>query len=122
MGIDAKAQGLVEHAETIEHIGETRCWVSDLEQAWTNEIEANGAWSSATTRSGCSRPTFPPRRRRFGTSSPCQDIARAGRDSDSVVENTVKGRRGAGTQNHCMHGKDAVMRTSSTGARSITSP
>jgi uncharacterized protein YndB with AHSA1/START domain len=30
-------------------------------------------------------------------------------DSDGVVENTVKGRRGAGTQNHCMHGKDAVI-------------
>ena len=29
--------------------------------------------------------------------------------SDIVVENTVKGRRGAGTQNHCMHGKDAVI-------------
>jgi hypothetical protein len=26
-----------------------------------------------------------------------------------VVENTAKGRRGAGTQNHCMHGKDAVI-------------
>ena len=29
--------------------------------------------------------------------------------SDSVVENAVKGRRGAGTQNHCMHGKEAVI-------------
>ena len=29
--------------------------------------------------------------------------------SDSVVENTIKGRRGAGTQNHCIHGKDAII-------------
>ena len=29
--------------------------------------------------------------------------------SDSVVENTVKGRRGAGTQNHCLHEKDAII-------------
>ena len=43
MGIDAKAQGLVEHAETIEHIGETKCWVRDLEQAWTSENETK--WS-----------------------------------------------------------------------------
>jgi hypothetical protein len=28
---------------------------------------------------------------------------------DSVVENTANGRRGAGTQNHCMHGKDAII-------------
>ena len=29
--------------------------------------------------------------------------------SDGVVENNAKGRRGAGTQNHCLHGKDAVI-------------
>ena len=29
--------------------------------------------------------------------------------ADSLVEATVKGRRGAGTQNHCVHGKDAVI-------------
>ena len=29
--------------------------------------------------------------------------------SDGVVETAVKGRRGAGTQNHCMHGKDAII-------------
>jgi len=39
MGIDPVAQGLQEHAEAIEHIGETKCWVSDLEQAWTREME-----------------------------------------------------------------------------------
>ena len=26
-----------------------------------------------------------------------------------MVENTTNGRRGAGTQNHCMHGKDAII-------------
>jgi hypothetical protein len=29
--------------------------------------------------------------------------------SDGVVENAAKGRRGTGTQNHCLHGKDAVI-------------
>jgi len=29
--------------------------------------------------------------------------------SDGVIENAAKGRRGAGTQNHCLHGKDAVI-------------
>ena len=28
---------------------------------------------------------------------------------DSFVEAAVNGRRGAGTQNHCMHGKDAII-------------
>ena len=29
--------------------------------------------------------------------------------SDGVVENAVQGRRGVGTQNHCLHGKDAII-------------
>jgi uncharacterized protein YndB with AHSA1/START domain len=29
--------------------------------------------------------------------------------SDGVVEEAVKGRRGAGTQIHCLHGKDAII-------------
>jgi hypothetical protein len=52
MGIDPDAQGLVEHAEAIEHIGETKCWVCDLEQAWTRESEASAPWFNAPMRSG----------------------------------------------------------------------
>ena len=109
MGIDAKAQGLVEHAETIEHIGETKCWVSDLEQAWTSEnearrsvVERDNAFRVLETDFSAPRAalwdliTMPGNRPRW-------------QGSDIVVENTVKGRRGAGTQNHCMHGKDAVI-------------
>jgi hypothetical protein len=29
--------------------------------------------------------------------------------NDGVVEHAAKGRRGAGTQNHCLHGKDAII-------------
>ena len=109
MGIDPKAQGLVEHAETIEHIGETKCWVSDLEQAWTSEnearrsvVERDNAFRVLETDFSAPRAalwdlvTMPGNRPRW-------------QGSDIVVENTVKGRRGAGTQNHCMHGKDAVI-------------
>ena len=109
MGIDAKAQGLVEHAETIEHIGETKCWMSDLEQAWTSEnearrsvVERDNAFRVLETDFSAPRAalwdliTMPGNRPRW-------------QGSDIVVENTVKGRRGAGTQNHCMHGKDAVI-------------
>ena len=37
MGIDPAAQGLVEHSETIDIIGEVKCWVRDLEEAWQKE-------------------------------------------------------------------------------------
>ena len=52
MGIDPAAQGLVEHAEAIEHIGETKCWVSDLEQAWTRKATRSAPKFNAPARSG----------------------------------------------------------------------
>ena len=104
-----RAQGLVEHAEAIEHIGETKCWVSDLEEAWTRESEtARNVVQRADAYRGALRGTF--RRPRGGLGSrhlPANHLRWQG--SDGVVENTAKGRRGAGTQNHCMHGKDAII-------------
>jgi uncharacterized protein YndB with AHSA1/START domain len=109
MGIDPKAQGLVEHAEAIEHIGEIRCWVSDLEQAWSRENEA--------VRSVVERPSaievietdFPAPRPAVWDLITAPGNRPRWQGSDSVVENTVKGRRGAGTQIHCLHGKDAII-------------
>src|SRR5258706_13584613 len=37
MGIDPAAQGLVEHRESIDIIGEVTCWVRDLKAAWQQE-------------------------------------------------------------------------------------
>ena len=39
MGIDPAAQGLVEHQETIDIIGDVKLWVRDLEEAWQKENE-----------------------------------------------------------------------------------
>jgi uncharacterized protein YndB with AHSA1/START domain len=110
MAIDPAAQGLVEHAEAIEHLGETKCWVSDLEQAWLNENETKrtvvgreGAFGVVETDFDAPRQavwelvTMPGNRPRW----------QAG--TDSVAETVAKGRRGAGTQNHCMHGKEAIV-------------
>ncbi|MGO9422027.1 DUF2652 domain-containing protein [Roseiarcus sp.] len=109
MGIDPKAQGLVEHVETIDNFGEVKCWVSDLERVWTRDsdtkrtvVQRADAFAVIETDFAAPRPavweliTMPGNRPRW-------------QGSDSVVENTAKGRRGAGTQNHCMHGKDAIV-------------
>ena len=109
MGIDPAAQGLVEHAEAIEHIGETKCWVSDLEQAWTRETEtARNLVQSAGAFMVMEREFAAPRQAVWDFVTSPQHHARWQR-SDGVVENNAKGRRGAGTQNHCLHGKDAVI-------------
>jgi hypothetical protein len=39
MGMDPVAQGLVEHRETIDIIGDVRLWLRDLQQAWKKENE-----------------------------------------------------------------------------------
>src|SRR4030095_12574973 len=37
--IDPAAQGLVEHSESIDIIGDVKCWVRDLEVAWQQETD-----------------------------------------------------------------------------------
>jgi uncharacterized protein YndB with AHSA1/START domain len=109
MGIAPAAQGLAEHDEAIDVIGETKCWIRDLEQAWTRENETtriivgrNDAFQ--VIERGFAAP--PPAVWEFVT-SPAHHTR--WQRADSFVEATVKGRRGAGTQNHCMHGKDAII-------------
>ncbi len=109
MRIDAKGQGLLEHAEAIEHIGETKCWVSDLEQAWASENEAKRSVVARDNAFGVLETDFPAPRAAVWDLITLPGNRPRWQGSDSVVENTVKGRRGAGTQNHCMHGKDAVI-------------
>ena len=109
MGIDPRAQGLVEHAEAIEHIGETKCWVSDLEQAWRRESESARTVVQRADAIGVLETDFSAPRAAVWDLITMPGNRPRWQGSDSVVENTAKGRRGAGTQNHCMHGKDAII-------------
>ena len=38
-GIDPLAQGLFEHRESIDIIGDVKCWLRDLEVAWQQETD-----------------------------------------------------------------------------------
>jgi uncharacterized protein YndB with AHSA1/START domain len=109
MEIDPAAQGLVEHSEAIEHIGETKCWVSDLEQAWSRENDAARNVVERAKAIGVIETDFPAPRPAVWDLITTPGNRPRWQGRDRVVENTVKGRRGAGTQNHCLHGKDAVI-------------
>ena len=109
MGIDPAAQGFAEHSETIDVIGETKCWIRDLEQAWTRENETTRIIVARADAFQVIERNFappPPAVWEFVTSPAHHSRWQR---SDSFAEVAVNGRRGAGTQNHCVHGKDAII-------------
>jgi uncharacterized protein YndB with AHSA1/START domain len=112
MGIDDPVSaGFTEHVEAFEGVGEIRAWVRDLQAAWDAElvraqlvIETKDIARSYEAIFAAPAPlvwdymTSPARRPRWQ------------HGVTGVIEaaGTV-GRRGIGTVNHCMHGKDAIV-------------
>ena len=112
MGLaDPAAAGLVPHREAFEGVGEVGAWIRDLHAAWTAELErasvvvpAKGAArtyqatfdaSPALAWDYVTSPAHRPRWQHGVTAV----IQAAGQD----------GRRGVGTVNHCIHGKEAII-------------
>jgi len=109
MGIDPAAQGLVEHREQIDIIGDVKCWVRDLEEAWKRE---NDSQRNEVTRDKAAMVI------EFDIAAPrpvvWEHFTRPGlrtkwRGADEVREASESGRRGVGTTNHCMHGAQAII-------------
>ncbi len=112
MGIDDPvAAGFVEHREPFEGVGEIRMWVRDLHAAWTTELErarivVEPKDSAKTYAAEYDAPqalvwdwiTSPARRIQW----------QYGATGIEQVDGTT-GRRGAGTVNHCIHGKDTII-------------
>ncbi len=109
MDIDPIAQGLVEHRESIDIIGEVKCRVRDLEEAWTrendrqrNEVTRDNAIGVIEFDIAAPRPTVWDHFTQPG-------LRPKWRGADSVRESPERGRRGVGTVNHCMHGAHAII-------------
>jgi uncharacterized protein YndB with AHSA1/START domain len=111
MGIeDPAAAGLVEHRETYEVVGEVSGWVRDLEAVWQDaesiasvvvEPPQTG-WGTTFTFDG------PPAIVWEWVTSPARRLQwQLG--VDAVNEDVLGGRRGVGTTNHCVHGRDAIV-------------
>ena len=109
MGMNPSAQGLLEHRESIDIIGDVKLWLRDLEQAWQQENErrhvevtpadAYLAWEfdiAAPRHTLWEHFTVPGQRQKWWP-------------ADAVIEQSAGRRRGIGTENHCMHGKDAII-------------
>jgi uncharacterized protein YndB with AHSA1/START domain len=109
IGVESVAQGLVEHRESIDIIGDVTCWVRDLHEAWETE---NHRQRHEVTRDAAVVVID------FEIAAPRQTVWEywtapgqrpKWRAADEVREATTRGRRGVGTTNHCMHGEHAII-------------
>jgi len=109
MGVDPATQGLVEHRESIDIIGDVTCWVRDLEDAWTrenerqrHEVTRDKAATVLEFEIAAARPVV-------WEYFVMPELRPKWRGADEVREATAGGRRGIGTTNHCMHGAHAII-------------
>ena len=108
MQLEPSALGLRPHSETYEHIGEVPAYVHDLQQRWKEELETRRvrvAPEEADLHLTFDLPAPVPLVWEWNT-----DASRRTQWVEDVIRvdvNTVGGRRGVGTTNHCVHGHDA---------------
>ena len=109
--LDPVALRMLPHAETYEHIGEVTAWVHDLERRWQEEeerqrvfVRAEDAILDISVDVG-----VPPQLAWEFLTTPGQRMTWQPWVTEVTVKGADGGRRGPGSANHCMHGKDAVV-------------
>jgi uncharacterized protein YndB with AHSA1/START domain len=109
--IDPAALGMRPHTETYDRIGDVGLWVHDLERRWDEE-EARGRVLVAPDEAAftVSVPTtVPPQVAWEFLTKPGQRMSWQPWVTEVTIKGATGGRRGPGSANHCMHGKDAVI-------------
>jgi len=109
--IDPAALGMRRHSEAYDRIGDVPVWVHDLERRWQEE-EARGRVRVTPEESilDLSVPTnVPPQVAWEFLTKPGQRMSWQPWVTEVAIKGATGGRRGPGSANHCMHGKDAVI-------------
>ena len=111
MGVEPDVLRMRRHTEEVEDIGLVQGWIQDLHERWAEERERRrvkvGSADAAATMS-YELPGAPRQLAwRFMTEPELRAAWTPG--VQRINETTAAGRRGAGTRNHCVHGKDAVL-------------
>ena len=111
MAIDPVALGMTGTTETYEHIGEVRAWVHDLERRWQEEDARGRVRVTATDAAYAAsiQTAAPPQLAWEFVTLPGRRLGWQLGTTEILVSNAAGGRRGVGSTNHCMHGKDAVL-------------
>jgi uncharacterized protein YndB with AHSA1/START domain len=109
--IDPAALGMRQHSETYDRIGDVPSWAHDLERRWQEE-ESRGRVRVSPEESilTVSVPTnVPPQVAWEFLTTPGQRMTWQPWVTEVTIKGATGGRRGPGSENHCMHGKDAVV-------------
>jgi uncharacterized protein YndB with AHSA1/START domain len=108
-GIDPVAQGLVEHRETIDIIGDVKLWLCDLDGAWRKENEQTRVEITRQDAYAILEFEIAAPRQALWEYLTVPSLWQKWWPTDALVEQSANRRRGVGTQVHCMHGKDAII-------------
>ncbi len=110
-GLDPVALGMQPHAEAYEHIGKVPAWVHDLDRRWrSEEARARVRVSDEDAVLNFSvATTAPPQVAWEFLTRPGQRMSWQPWVTRVTEKGRTGGRRGPGSSNHCMHGKDAVL-------------
>src|SRR3954465_1759008 len=110
-GLDPIALGMLPNAESYEHIGEVSTWVLDLDRRWQEEEERQRVFvrpADAILAISVAVGVPPQLAWEFLT-TPGQRMTWQPWVTEVTVKGADGGRRGPGSANHCMHGKQAVI-------------
>lgn len=112
MGIDdPAAAGMLRHEEAFDDVGEIGGWIVDLQAAWAAELERSRVVVEATdalAAYGATLDAPPALVWEYITSPRLRPMWQLGVEA-VVRASGPAGRRGIGTVNHCMHGKDVIV-------------
>ncbi len=109
--IDPAALGMRPHTETYDRIGEVAAWAHDLDRRWEEE-EARGRVFVTPEESIVDlsvSTNVPPQVAWEFLTKPGQRMSWQPWVTEVTIKGAAGGRRGPGSSNHCMHGKDAVI-------------
>jgi uncharacterized protein YndB with AHSA1/START domain len=109
LGVDPAARGLSAHRESIDIIGDVETWHRDLEAAWQKDDARRRIEVAPEEAYLTWRFELPAPRRTVWEHMTVPGHWQQWWFAEAIVEQSEDGRRGVGTTNHCMHGKDAVI-------------
>jgi uncharacterized protein YndB with AHSA1/START domain len=109
MGIDPLAQRIADINESIDIIGDVKCWVRDLQEAWEQEGDRQRNEVTSDKAAGVFEFEIAAPRAKVWEYFTLPGLRPKWRAADEVRESVDGGRRGVGTTNHCMHGPHAII-------------